>query len=147
MGVLGVGRVTVELLPKIDAHAARAERGAAGGAQMPPDAAHSDAQVARQLAAIDVHDHKFVLLLYHRPRGHEDAAAAGVDLMISGHTHAGQIVPFNLIVNRVFEQAAGLFRHEDSHLYVSTGTGTWGPVMRLGTRSEITLFEITPGQR
>ena len=104
-------------------------------------------QVRRELAAIDVHDHKFVLLLYHRPRGHEDAAAAGVDLMISGHTHAGQIVPFNLIVNRVFEQAAGLFRHQDSHLYVSTGTGTWGPVMRLGTRSEITLFEITPGSR
>ncbi len=101
-------------------------------------------QVERELAAIDIHDHKFVLLLYHRPRGHEAAAAAGVDLMISGHTHNGQIVPFNLLVNRVFEKAAGLFRHEDTHLYVSTGTGTWGPTMRLGTRGEITLFEISP---
>ncbi|MCZ6831499.1 MAG: metallophosphoesterase [Gammaproteobacteria bacterium] len=101
-------------------------------------------QVERELARIDIHDHKFVLLLYHRPRGHEAAAAAGVDLMISGHTHNGQIVPFNWVVNRVFDKAAGLFRHEDTHLYVSTGTGTWGPTMRLGTRSEITLFEISP---
>jgi predicted MPP superfamily phosphohydrolase len=101
-------------------------------------------QVERELAGIDIHDHKFVLLLYHRPRGHEAAAAAGVDLMLSGHTHNGQIVPFNLLVNRVFEKAAGLFRHDDTHLYVSAGTGTWGPTMRLGTRSEITLFEISP---
>jgi predicted MPP superfamily phosphohydrolase len=101
-------------------------------------------QVARELAAMDIHDHKFVLLLYHRPRGHADAARAGVDLMLSGHTHNGQIVPFNLLVNRVFEQAAGLFRHGDSHLYVNSGTGTWGPIMRLGTRSEITLFEVSP---
>jgi predicted MPP superfamily phosphohydrolase len=100
-------------------------------------------QVERELAGIDIHDHKFVLLLYHRPRGHEAAASAGVDLMISGHTHNGQIVPFNFVVNRVFEKAAGLFRHDDTHLYVSTGTGTWGPTMRLGTRSEITLFEIS----
>ena len=77
-------------------------------------------QVGRQLAALDVHDHKFVLLLYHRPRGHEDAARPGVDLMLSGHTHNGQIVPFNLVVNRVFEKAAGLFKHEASHLYVSS---------------------------
>jgi predicted MPP superfamily phosphohydrolase len=101
-------------------------------------------QVERELAGIDIHDHKFVLLLYHRPRGHEAAASAGVDLMISGHTHNGQIVPFNFVVNRVFEKAAGLFRHQDTHLYVSAGTGTWGPTMRLGTRSEITLFEIAP---
>jgi predicted MPP superfamily phosphohydrolase len=100
-------------------------------------------QVERELAGIDIHDHKFVLLLYHRPRGHEAAAAAGVDLMISGHTHNGQIVPFNLLVNRVFDKAAGLFRHEETHLYVNSGTGTWGPTMRLGTRSEITLFEIS----
>ena len=62
--------------------------------------------------------------------------------MLSGHTHNGQIMPFNLIVNRVFEMANGLFKHGEARLYVSQGTGTWGPVMRLGTQSEITLFEI-----
>ena len=101
-------------------------------------------QVERELAKLDVDVNSFVLLLYHRPRGLEAAAAAGVDLMISGHTHNGQIVPFNLVVNRVFEKAVGLFREGTTHLYVSPGTGTWGPVMRLGSRGEITLFEIHP---
>jgi predicted MPP superfamily phosphohydrolase len=99
-------------------------------------------QVAKQLSRMQVLKEKFVLLLYHRPRGLADAAVAGVDLMISGHTHNGQIVPFNFIVDQVFEMSAGLFREGDTHLYVSSGTGTWGPTMRLGTRSEITLFEI-----
>jgi len=100
-------------------------------------------QVERQLAKMEIHDHKYVLLLYHRPRGHEAAAAAGVDLMLSGHTHNGQIMPFNLVVNRVFEKAKGLFLEDRTHLYVSSGTGTWGPYMRLGTRGEITLFEVS----
>ena len=101
-------------------------------------------QVQRELSRLDIDTNSFVLLLYHRPRGLEAAAAAGVDLMISGHTHNGQIVPFNLVVNRVFEKAVGLFREGMTHLYVSPGTGTWGPVMRLGSRGEITLFEISP---
>lgn len=100
-------------------------------------------QVQRELAKMEIHDHKYVLLLYHRPRGHEAAAAAGVDLMLSGHTHNGQIVPFNLVVNRVFEKAKGLFLEGRTYLYVSSGTGTWGPSMRLGTRGEITLFEVS----
>ncbi|MFT6957329.1 MAG: putative MPP superfamily phosphohydrolase [Halieaceae bacterium] len=99
-------------------------------------------QVARELARLQVDHRRFALLLYHRPRGHADAAAAGVDLMISGHTHNGQIVPFNFVVGRVFEQTVGLFKTASTHLYVSPGTGTWGPVMRLGSRGEITLFEI-----
>ena len=102
------------------------------------------AQVERELAGIDIDSGRFALLLYHRPRGLPAAAAAGVDLMICGHTHNGQIVPFNLVVNRVFEQSVGLFRHNRTHMYVSPGTGTWGPVMRLGSRGEVTLFEIVP---
>jgi predicted MPP superfamily phosphohydrolase len=101
-------------------------------------------QVSRQLARINVESEPYVILLYHRPRGLEAAAEAGVDLMLSGHTHNGQIVPFNLIVKRVFEQMRGLYYHGKATLYVSSGTGTWGPIMRLGTRSEITLFEVLP---
>ena len=82
------------------------------------------------------------MLLYHRPRGLESAAEAGVDLMISGHTHNGQIMPFNLAVRKVFDKVKGMYRHGKTRLYVSQGTGTWGPVMRVGTLSEITLFEI-----
>lgn len=110
------------------------------------DDSEHPAQVERELAGIEIDAERFVLLLYHRPRGLQAAAAAGVDLMISGHTHNGQIVPFNLVVGRVFEQVVGLFRDRNTYLYVSPGTGTWGPVMRLGSRGEVTLFEIEPPQ-
>lgn len=101
-------------------------------------------QVETQLRHIVVDSQSFTLLLYHRPRGLEAAAAAGVDLMLSGHTHNGQIMPFNLIVARVFDRAHGLYQYDGATLYVSQGTGTWGPIMRVGTRGEITLFELSP---
>jgi len=101
-------------------------------------------QVKNQLQHIDVDRSAFALLLYHRPRGLADAAEAGVDLMLSGHTHAGQIMPFNLVVGRVFDMVKGMYEQGDTRLYVSQGTGTWGPVMRFGTQSEITLFELSP---
>jgi len=101
-------------------------------------------QVGRELTKLTLDQNRFVLLLYHRPRGLVDAAAAGVDLMICGHTHNGQIVPFNFVVGRVFEQMVGLFTEGLTQMYVSPGTGTWGPVMRLGSRGEVTLFEVEP---
>ena len=101
-------------------------------------------QVERELKGLEVSRDGFVLLLYHRPRGLESAAEAGVDLMLSGHTHNGQIIPFNLVVGQVFDRIVGMHDHGNAKLYVSQGTGTWGPVMRLGTRSEITLFELSP---
>ncbi|MCX2980166.1 metallophosphoesterase [Halieaceae bacterium IMCC14734] len=101
-------------------------------------------QVRKQLPAIDIDTSKYAILLYHRPRGLAAAAEVGIDLMLSGHTHNGQIVPFNFIVERVFARTKGLFQAGDTWLYVSSGTGTWGPTMRLGTRSEITLFEVEP---
>ena len=108
------------------------------------DDSDNPSQVEREIAKLDIDPQRFVLLLYHRPRGLAAAAAAGVDLMISGHTHNGQIVPFNFVVKRVFEKVVGLFTHGQTKLYVSPGTGTWGPVMRLGSRGEVTLFEIHP---
>lgn len=99
-------------------------------------------QVERELGRIEVADDAFSLLLYHRPRGLTAASAAGIGLMLSGHTHNGQIFPFNLVVRNVFDKIAGLHELDQTRLYVSQGTGTWGPVMRVGTRSEITLFEL-----
>lgn len=101
-------------------------------------------QVERELSKLKLKEDAFGLLMYHRPRGLEAAERAGIDLMISGHTHNGQIFPFNLVVNRVFDQVVGMYQRGRSRLYVSQGTGTWGPVMRVGTRSEITLFDINP---
>lgn len=99
-------------------------------------------QVQREIAKVNVANDRFTILMYHRPLGLTSASAAGVDLMISGHTHNGQIFPFNLVVNRVFQRVVGLYKEGETHLYVSQGTGTWGPVMRVGTRSEITQFEV-----
>ena len=99
-------------------------------------------QVERELANIPLAERSFKLLMYHRPVGLEAAASAGIDLMLSGHTHNGQIFPFNLLVKRVFKRIVGMYSLSDTVLYVSQGTGTWGPVMRIGTRSEITLFEL-----
>ena len=101
-------------------------------------------QVAKQLEYIEVSDSHYSILLYHRPNGLEACDEHGIDLMLSGHTHGGQIMPFNLLVKRVFEHTKGMHFYGRSTLYVSEGTGTWGPVVRLGTRSEITLFSIVP---
>ncbi|MFT7653104.1 MAG: putative MPP superfamily phosphohydrolase [Limisphaerales bacterium] len=98
--------------------------------------------LGRALPAIGLDPKAFTLLLYHRPHGLGHAASNGIDLMLSGHTHNGQIKPFNWLVRMQFKHLSGLYREGDTHLYVNEGTGTWGPVMRLGTRSEITLFEI-----
>lgn len=105
----------------------------------------SSQQVARVLPFLPVEDSLYSILLYHRPQGLDVARRHGIDLKLSGHTHAGQIVPFHLAVNKVFEYTSGLYRDGDTHLYVNEGTGTWGPTLRLGTRSEITLFELEPG--
>ena len=101
-------------------------------------------QVQRQLSQLDVDQQAFNLVLFHRPRGLEAAAAAGVNLIISGHTHNGQIYPFNFVVSRVFDRIKGMYQIGSARQYVNEGTGTWGPIMRVGTRSEITLFEIAP---
>ena len=85
-----------------------------------------------------------VILLAHQPLGFREAAGRGVSLMLSGHTHGGQIAPFMLLTKAVYSRyVAGLYRRGDSQLYVHRGTGFWGPPFRLGAPAEITLFEIT----
>lgn len=103
-------------------------------------------QVAKVLPTIDVLKNAFSILLYHRPEGIEAAQAHGIDLKISGHTHNGQIMPFNKAVSSRFKFTKGLYPFKGSYLYVNEGTGTWGPTLRLGTRSEITVFELSPTQ-
>ena len=66
--------------------------------------------------------------------------------MLCGHTHNGQIVPFDRIVKCYFPRIAGRYDAGATVLYVSPGTGTWGPTMRLGSSNEITVFELSPAQ-
>ena len=77
------------------------------------------------------------IFLSHRAEGVEQAAAAGVGLMLSGHTHNGQIWPFNYIVGRFLRYMAGRYDIDGMPLIVCRGTGTWGPRMRLWAPGEI----------
>jgi predicted MPP superfamily phosphohydrolase len=85
-----------------------------------------------------------VVLLAHQPAAIEEAARLGIDLQLSGHTHAGQIFPFNLLVRLQQPYVRGLHTHPNSgtQIYVSPGTGFWGPPMRFLTRAEITLITL-----
>jgi predicted MPP superfamily phosphohydrolase len=84
-----------------------------------------------------------VLLLAHQPQQVAHAVRAGVDLQVSGHTHGGQIWPFNFLVRLDQPVVQGLSRHgERTQLYTSRGTGFWGPPFRVFAPSEITLLTL-----
>ncbi|SHM60320.1 metallophosphoesterase [Cryptosporangium aurantiacum] len=84
-----------------------------------------------------------VLLLAHQPKFIRHAAAAGIDLQVSGHTHGGQMWPFNFLVRLDQPVVRGLSRHGNrTQLYTSGGTGFWGPPFRIFAPSEITLLTL-----
>ncbi|HAM97865.1 MAG TPA: metallophosphoesterase [Marinilabiliales bacterium] len=83
-----------------------------------------------------------ILLLDHQPVEFDQVAQTGVDLMMSGHTHHGQFWPFSFITQKVYELDWGFLKKGDTHYYVSSGFGSWGPPVRIGSRSEIVIFTI-----
>jgi uncharacterized protein len=94
-------------------------------------------------AALDGRDDATpVVLLAHQPVQVEQAAAAGVDLQLSGHTHGGQLWPFDYVIGLDQPAIEGLSRHGDTQLYVTRGAGYWGPPMRIGARPEVTVVEL-----
>jgi len=86
---------------------------------------------------------KFNLAMVHQPSIWQQTNSK-VDLMLCGHTHRGQIFPFNFLVRLQFRYVYGLFTDAASTLYVSSGSGCWGPRMRLGSRNEIVMIDLTP---
>jgi predicted MPP superfamily phosphohydrolase len=94
-------------------------------------------------AALDGRDDsRPVVLLAHQPVQVEQAAAAGVDLQLSGHTHGGQMWPFHYVVRAVQPSLAGLSTVDGTQLYVTRGAGFWGPPMRVGATPEVTVIEL-----
>jgi len=86
----------------------------------------------------------FTVLLKHRPRVSEGSIGL-FDLQLSGHTHKGQIFPFSLITSMYFPRHSGLINIQDrSSMYVSRGTGTWGPPIRFLSPPEVTVIDIVP---
>lgn len=83
-----------------------------------------------------------LVLMDHQPFDLDSVAAAGVDLQLSGHTHHGQIWPFNYITKAIFRLSRGYLRIGSTGFYVSCGYGTWGPPIRLGNRPEIVFITL-----
>ena len=84
------------------------------------------------------------ILLAHQPKTIYQAAKAGFDLQLSGHTHGGQYYPWNLLVTLNQPYLTGLHKYQNTTIYVSKGTGYWGPQVRIGARSEITEIRLAP---
>ena len=82
------------------------------------------------------------ILLSHRPHFARRAGEVGFDLQLSGHTHGGQFFPWTVVVAFVHEFHQGLRRAGRAWIYVTPGTGTWGPLLRLGTTPELTLLTM-----
>jgi predicted MPP superfamily phosphohydrolase len=100
--------------------------------------------LARALAGRD--RNREVVLLAHQPRTLLDADPFEIGLQLSGHTHGGQMWPFNFVVQLQQPFVTGLHRRGNSQIYVSCGTGYWGPPMRLGAPAEITEIRLLSGR-
>ena len=98
--------------------------------------------VERVLDSLELDSDRFSVVMYHVPREMEAARSRGVDLMLAGHTHGGQFWPFNLMARLAWGRFKGLYDLGGTWLYVSSGTGTWGPPMRVGTSSEIAIIRV-----
>jgi len=84
------------------------------------------------------------VLLAHQPKFLEELPS-GIDLVLSGHTHGGQIYPFRFLVSLQQPYISGLHQHtKDLQIYVNKGTGFWGPPMRLCSTAEITNIHLVP---
>lgn len=86
-----------------------------------------------------------VIAMDHQPFALKQAEESGVDLLLSGHTHRGQMAPNHLITRRMYELDWGYVQKGVFHAIVSSGFGFWGPPLRLGSRSEVIQIEVTFG--
>ncbi|GKX65380.1 phosphohydrolase [Clostridium sp. TW13] len=83
-----------------------------------------------------------IIVLNHKPEDLKSAENEKVDLQLSGHTHNGQIFPGNIIIKKVFEDPYGYLKKNDFNLVVTSGYGTWGPPIRIGTQGEIVNIKM-----
>jgi len=83
-----------------------------------------------------------IVVMDHQPVHLDEAVTAGVTLQVSGHTHAGQFWPFTWINNRIWEISYGYRQKGNTHFYVTSGVGAWGPPIRIGTHAEIVIMDI-----
>ena len=82
------------------------------------------------------------ILLDHQPYNLSEAEQNDIDFQFSGHTHKGQFFPINLVVNMIFEQGYGYLQKGNTHYYISSGLGIWGPQYRIGSQSEVVVVKF-----
>jgi predicted MPP superfamily phosphohydrolase len=107
-------------------------------------ASDDDTSVKSTLEELDIFPNKPTILLHHSPDGVEYANKHGVDLFLAGHTHAGQMFPVIFVAKWMFAYNKGLHDFKGTKMYVSQGVGTFGPPLRVGTSSEITVLNLKP---
>jgi predicted MPP superfamily phosphohydrolase len=90
----------------------------------------------------DLDPNKPIIVMNHQPFNLNEAVEAGVDLQLSGHTHNGQMWPFNFITEAMYEVSWGLKQKGKTTVYVSSGFGSWGPPVRVGSSPEVVVFRI-----
>ncbi|PRX44579.1 hypothetical protein B0I33_11188 [Prauserella shujinwangii] len=106
---------------------------------------HDGGDVGKALAGRD--PDRAVVLLAHQPADLHNAVRHDVDLLLAGHTHGGQLTPFELIVSLQQGAVAGRYDVEGTTMYVTRGAGFWGPPVRVGAPPDITVVELVSGQR
>jgi predicted MPP superfamily phosphohydrolase len=105
--------------------------------------AAQDGRFTSVLQGIHLDRDRASVLLTHAPDHPEIAEAAGVSLQLSGHTHLGQFIPWNWMARRIYRQFVyGLSRIGKMQVFTSSGAGTWGPPLRLGSNPEIVMLEF-----
>lgn len=103
---------------------------------------HATADWEKLASLYDHEDREYRILLCHQPFLFDVAATRGFDLQLSGHTHGGQFFPWNFLIRFFQKYPKGFYQKGNSLLYVNQGTAYWGPPDRLGTRCEITCFDV-----
>ena len=83
-----------------------------------------------------------IIVLNHQPFNLDEAVKEGVDLQLSGHTHHGQLWPFNYLTEAIFDESWGFLKKGDTNFYVSSGFGSWGPPVRIGNTPEVVVFYL-----
>lgn len=95
-----------------------------------------------EILPITIDKNKVSIAIHHVPIAWEIFKEKGIELVLAGHTHGGQLFPFNFFVKLVFPYLRGLFKDNDKYMYVSDGVGTFTPPIRIGTNSEIAVFNL-----
>ena len=122
-----IGGTTIAVAGAIDARGARRER---------------DWQSSPETALAGIPSDRFKLLLVHQPTSIERSLESGADLVLAGHTHGGQFWPLCYLIDAMYVYARGLYRVGRKAVYVSCGTGYWGPPVRIGVPPEIAVITL-----